>query len=98
MCRTLGQITKLDIILKDITPENMMVVAEFKPEYDANKKMDVHPENIPEDGMFDKLNVVLIDFGLAKHFACSEQVCEPVGIPLTVCILALNCGPNAVFI
>lgn len=75
MCSALGQINKLNIVLKDIKPENMMIVSPFDPEYDI----------IPGDGMPDKLKVVLIDFGLAKQYVCSAQVCASDGSPITVC-------------
>ena len=86
MCVALNQISELNIVLKDIKPENMMIVSSFEREYNTTKQMMLYPDIIPDDGMPDKLRVVLIDFGLAKQFVCNKQVCEFAGTPTMVCI------------
>ena len=86
MCLALNQISKLSIVLKDIKPANMMIVSPFLPEKDVSKQRLLYPDIIPDDGMPDTLRAVLIDFGFARQFVCSAQVCEFAGTPSTVCI------------
>lgn len=81
MCVALDQISKLNIILRDIKPANMMIVSEFESEYNASTQKFVYSH----DDIHDKLNVVLIDFGLAKQYVCHQEVCKYAGTPLYVC-------------
>ena len=79
MSEALIKIHELNIILRDIKLENMMVVEQMKP-----STIDTETGEY-EDNIFSEGNIVLIDFGLAKQFECSKDTCQLVGSRLEVC-------------